>query len=292
VSLVEVLISASLMCFLALAFATMLTNQSRETQSMQQKLNALETERILISSFADRAVCEHLIANPNPITFNTTGISAATPIVIPLSRPIYSFVRSGSPPVLGPVLVEAGTDLSNNLVVRNIELVLESRTGDMFLGHIRINFDESKLIRVFKPIKIAMSFIANISVPTTSVITSCQGATNQTHFEGGRNVGGWVCAIPTASPSFCSSSWTKQVNFSKSYTSTPKVLVTALGESIFTYCTCCYGASDQAFVSVVNVTPTHFTVMSSISPFDQGCSPYQHESTPMDFDWIAIGNAQ
>jgi hypothetical protein len=82
--LLEVIIAIGIMGIMMLGFASMMSSQYRETGALEQKLAAMDLEKLLIASLADGTVCQYVLNNPTVLTFDST---AALPRTISLPSP-------------------------------------------------------------------------------------------------------------------------------------------------------------------------------------------------------------
>src|SRR5947209_6537565 len=75
-SLVQVIISASIMGIMMLAVAAMMTSQRNEAKALTEKLATSDLEKVLIASLSTGTVCSYVLNNPVVLTFNSATLPA------------------------------------------------------------------------------------------------------------------------------------------------------------------------------------------------------------------------
>ena len=180
VSLLEVLIAIGIMIIVSAGFSTIMVNQQKEAKSLTEMLSSQDLMRSLTASLAKGDVCQYVLA---PLPFNAQLVKDGTPQTIDLANsPIYSGMVNPTTP--GPILIRKGdkaSPYSNSVEVSAIKFVVDSGnyagTGGAFKGYWLVEFDNSKLIRALKPVKITASFVADTSNATSATATTCNGST-------------------------------------------------------------------------------------------------------------------
>lgn len=157
-SLIQVLVSIALISILILAFASMMTNEQRALEQVNQKLASLDLERLLTSAFADGSLCATLFSKSALTAFDPMTVSSVTGAV-------ETFVQI--PPGTPSPLVAKGKPasvMSGNLVVQSISLtdvVCQSpctASSNLFNGNLTVAFDPKKLVIPLRTITIPIIF--------------------------------------------------------------------------------------------------------------------------------------
>lgn len=173
-SLIQVLIAVAIMGVLMAALMTLSGIQSREMAAAQQKMAALDLQNSLLSSLLTSSVCDFVLNSPTSLTFNSLRLP--TKISIPASRPVPMNVNPGPPPQAGPIVAQIGTSpspLSETLEIRTIDLEVSSGANGSYMANWVVDFDQTKLVRSIKPIRISTALYVNDSIPTASRIIRC-----------------------------------------------------------------------------------------------------------------------
>lgn len=108
-TLIQALVTIGIMSVIALGFAQMITQQNKEMRALEDRLAVLDLEKSLISATSSGLVCQYVMNNPAPRTFNSTSVLAGNPVTIDLGNSASpASAVSGIP---GPSLAQAGTQL-------------------------------------------------------------------------------------------------------------------------------------------------------------------------------------
>jgi type II secretory pathway pseudopilin PulG len=180
-TLISTLISVAIAGIVVMVVTSMLTYQNRESQALAEKLGARDLEQALIVALADGSVCQYVLNQPSPLTFDSTQVSPSTPqtITLPGTSPaLYASINPGPPPTPGPVVAQVGqaaSSYSNTLMVNSIKLSVVSGGGGTFIGNWIVGFDSTKTVRPLKPAMISTILIADVSAPAAATIKSCAG---------------------------------------------------------------------------------------------------------------------
>jgi len=175
-SIIEALVAIGIMSMMIAFFAQSQVNQMKEMKALNEKIAILDFEKLLISALSDGSTCQHVLNNPAPLTFNSTTITSTTPAVLTPSTPLYAGVRSGVP---GPVVAQVGQRISpatNSLTIDSIRLVITEGSAGNFKGYWEIALNPAGMVRALKPVRIQTVMAGDITIPTSTSITSCMGA--------------------------------------------------------------------------------------------------------------------
>ncbi|MCB9026422.1 MAG: type II secretion system protein [Bdellovibrionaceae bacterium] len=179
-SLIEVILSASIISIVLFGILSVQLTQNRESRYLSEKLASLEVERLMIGVLTSGNVCKAELTDPAinslaPYTLNLGDLNANN---IEMTR-----IHSSSNPS-SPILIEVGTPASSmnrNLVVSSINVKGFSNTGmpNEYIAEFQISFDSSKLIRPIKNISIRSKIITD----TTGKIIDCNNSSSLTCIE-------------------------------------------------------------------------------------------------------------
>lgn len=177
-SLVEVLVATGILAILTAGIATLLNSQNKEIRSMSERVAATDLQRVLQSTLGSGNSCVYALNNPTPLTFNslapfpqTLDLGAQSP-----PRVIYSYVGTGTPPLLGPKLLEVGmpaSAVSNAIVTKGIKLEITSGAGNKYMANWIIDLDETKTVRASKAVRVSTVLTVDTTVPTAATIVGC-----------------------------------------------------------------------------------------------------------------------
>lgn len=177
-SIIQVLISIGLMSILMAAFATMMANQSKESQALAEKIAWADFQQQLSRTFTDGALCTSLIGTMKFDSTNAIQGSKNQPTITlsNTSIPISSLPNA-------PPLVTAGqpaSSISSTLIVASVNPfqvtnIVGSSAGGVgyFTGVFQVNFDKKPLIRALKPAQATIG-IQTTSSGNTQTIIGCQ----------------------------------------------------------------------------------------------------------------------
>lgn len=171
-SLIQILISAALISMLALAFASMLSGQYRQTAALAEKLGALDLQKLLTGVLSDGSVCTYQLTTPTAKTFDASKIGTSNPPIIDLGQSIPVSANAGAPPAVQ--VNSPASAISNTLYPTSITLQNISGTtaGNQFTGHIQVAFDNSKLLHPIHPVDVQVT-LATTGTGSTKTIASC-----------------------------------------------------------------------------------------------------------------------
>jgi hypothetical protein len=131
---------------------------------------------------------------------------------------------------------------------------------------------------------------------TTNWVPVGQGKTGL-KIESGHNVTPNVCEDsdlqdPPYDTQVCWDGWFKTINFTRNFTSAPKVFVTQERNPSATKCPCCQNMTTAVILSVTKVTNKNFTVQAAgtIGWESTECGGYDGQHAPIDIGWIAMGS--
>jgi len=175
-SLVQVLVATAIVGILTLSIITMMTSFYRETAALQQKLAAMDLEKLLIASLANGQVCKYVLNNPTSLTFNSQSLPQT--ITLPNTTPLYTNINAGPTP--GAVAARVGdpaSPVSNSLVVQSIQLLISAGANGRYLGNWLVNFDPAKVVRGIRPVSISTTLIVDDTTnPAAATVVGCQGS--------------------------------------------------------------------------------------------------------------------
>lgn len=169
ISLVETLIASGIMVILMFGFTSMVSNQQKELKSVTEILAGIDLQKNLISTLSQGTVCNYVLNNPAPQTFN----SNALPYQITPTLPIYASVAGGVP---GQVIAQVGQPASvysNTMIIKSIKLDVVSGSGNTYKANWIVDFDETKSVRPHKPIVVTTIIGVDKTVPGAAKIVDC-----------------------------------------------------------------------------------------------------------------------
>jgi prepilin-type N-terminal cleavage/methylation domain-containing protein len=173
-SLIEITVALGILSVTVLAFATMMTNQSRQTKALSEKMATLDLTNALIRTVANSAACDFMLTNPAVLTFDSTLIGSGTPPVINLNT-VYPTASATGTPVAQ--VNTAASPLSASAVVTTIVINEITGADDSFGARLTVNFDETQLTHVLRPVSVGLSFLTDPASPANAkVITGCGSA--------------------------------------------------------------------------------------------------------------------
>lgn len=144
------------------AFATMLTNQQRETTALSEKLVKLELKNYLMTLTADGSLCPYKAGVAAPKVLSTTTNLAISQLYL------------GSA-AAAPVVIEVGAAYSpeaRNLIPAQMRLInIENPEPNYFRATLEVVFDENLLIRGLERIRVPVFFATD----ATDLMNSCLG---------------------------------------------------------------------------------------------------------------------
>jgi hypothetical protein len=167
VSLLETVIAAGLVGFIALAMATVMSNMSRQSRGLNEKLAAEETFRFVTQAIVDDAVCTENLTLPSPVIFDSTQSSPRAAI------PSGSIQIGGTPIITVGQLASPG---SSSAYVASIDLLNIRNTGtpDSWVGDLAIGFDQTKLVQALRPVTVRLIFQTDpASAATAKRVLNC-----------------------------------------------------------------------------------------------------------------------
>lgn len=161
-SLIEILMSLTLIGISMAAMISMIIYQNSAIKQVESKLAVLDLERYMIMTLSNSSICSFALTNPVPLTFDSTSTSASMNI----SRIQTSATASA------PDVVSVGGTVSSVTTVKSIQVTDIENTGasDDFRGQLVVAFTSSSGIQ-FKPLKFAIN-IKTDPDPVTSPATA------------------------------------------------------------------------------------------------------------------------
>lgn len=183
-SIIEVLITVSIMSMMAMGIATLVVNATKDQRAIQEKFAMLEVQNSVLSSFSNSATCLQQLTGGAPTHLNLDAAAIAT-TSMPLSE-----IRAGILPT-SPLLAKTGQPLpgyvGNQMIVSSMNFQNIEPTGNPneYNGYIEIMLDPASMIRPMKPIRIRQLFTARPDPSaSSSLIEDCQSS-------GGKKMGDW-----------------------------------------------------------------------------------------------------
>lgn len=146
--------------------------QAREMRGFLEKAAVTETLSFANSILASGKVCSFEINNLSPNTINLS-----TPPDVAHASFTFSSLHTSDDP-LSPLFLKVGQVASPNassLVVQSIQLKEFEGSGQNYVANWVIEFDNEKVIRPVKPIRIKTRLIFDMANPALAKIKSCAG---------------------------------------------------------------------------------------------------------------------
>jgi prepilin-type N-terminal cleavage/methylation domain-containing protein len=185
-SMIEVMVAVGIMAIIMAGVASMMSNQSKETKSLDEKMGLQGTQTMLSNILTSSGYCQCFMGT------GTTVDTTQTPPTFSASLPTAiqtSYDASCNP--IGTALLTVGTQLANTnlkptaISLQNITDSGGATPGVNYTGNLVVNFDQTALVRARKDVSVPFAFSVNSAdVSTARHITSC----------------GSVVGIPTPAP--------------------------------------------------------------------------------------------
>ncbi|PWU14722.1 MAG: hypothetical protein C5B49_12710 [Bdellovibrio sp.] len=207
---IQVVLVMALGVIMLTAAVISLVNQAKQNSAMAQKFTAIDFETTLNSALADGSVCYFVInsAGLNPLNFDATSVTPATPRYIPLpaTTPLFASLTGGT--LAGPPIAQIGQPISEvekSLVIDSIQLAVTSCSGTTCQGGWLVDFDSTKLVSPLSPASVPVILTVDTSTSGQTTVTGCQGLAG-----GGGGAGPSTCPAdmtlvgsPGLATSFC-----------------------------------------------------------------------------------------
>lgn len=180
-SLIQVMISLSIMGMLTVGMISIQRMQGRENKALTDKLAILDAQKLVTSTLADGSVCTFQVTSLADPTFLASDV---TPTTFPPPKNLGPNLLSGAFATAPPILTVGNpiSSISNAVIVSSIELrnirctgACVPATSNIFTADIQVNFDGSNLVRGVKPI-VSQTTIQTTTAGGVKTITGCQGA--------------------------------------------------------------------------------------------------------------------
>lgn len=182
-SLIEVLVAVSILSIVMAATTSLIIRQNKETQALTEKLVSLDLENILIQSLSDGSLCTRMLTDTtydtrNPVVFDSSLIGTANPPEI--SLPNDQIVAGASATLTGgPFLVKKNQVFSNlapGLIPISIKIAnIREHSADTYSGEFIIDFDQSKIMRPIKSLRVSTTFKTDTSTPRRILYCGAKG---------------------------------------------------------------------------------------------------------------------
>jgi hypothetical protein len=217
---VQVLVAFALLGFFAMAMNSLLGQQGKASQSLDQKIDILDLKRVLVLTFSNPLNCNCQLnpsGGPKP-TFDRTSPNAT----INLTTVYQGCDATGLP--VGPI-VTSGSILPGStgklkvsqIAIKNVNQVGAATPND-YIGDLEISFSNSTGAKA--PISIKQLFtIDPLSASASTTIDHCAGSastpptgsasaplnsTAGSYFQVWHAGGWWTCPFPNATTGTCS----------------------------------------------------------------------------------------
>ncbi|MGZ3722107.1 MAG: hypothetical protein ACXVA9_04200 [Bdellovibrionales bacterium] len=163
-ALIQAIIAVAILGIVMAGFSTMMSSQSRQTQTLNQKLAQIDLLRVLSSTLSDANVCTYILVNPAPLPFDPTNIPTKPPLAFPITK-----VPVSGAPTAATIFVADGktpaSPMTDSLVIKSMEftdIVCGAtpclNTTNLFTANFQIDFDGTKLNTPLAPLKFPVSF--------------------------------------------------------------------------------------------------------------------------------------
>ncbi|MGZ3722108.1 MAG: hypothetical protein ACXVA9_04205 [Bdellovibrionales bacterium] len=164
-ALIQAIVAVAILGIVMAGFSTMMSSQSRQTQTLNQKLAQIDLLRVLSSTMSDVNVCTYILVNPPPLPFDPQNIPTKPALAFPVTKvPV-----SGSATAATLFVADGKTHASpmtDALVIKSMEftdIVCGATpclaTTNLFTANFQIDFDGTKLNMPLAPLKFPVSFI-------------------------------------------------------------------------------------------------------------------------------------
>lgn len=180
-ALIQALVAAAILGTVAAGFSTMMNQQSRLTQSMNQKLGQMDVLRVLTNALADNALCSYVVANPAPAPFNPMDVGSKT------NAPKFSIQQVPLSADAGAAVIAKadGTTPASPMVKELVITGMEVRdlvcspapctpTTNLFNANLYVNFDGGKLVTPLAPLIFPLVLTTTTS-GANQVVSGCSG---------------------------------------------------------------------------------------------------------------------
>ena len=164
-SLVETLVAGAVMMTVGLAILSLSNAQNRQVRSMSEKLNSLETEKLLQRVMAVDPFCNCWLIG-RTLNLGTKTWTAALPNSIPLSYG-GTCTPSGSLLAVGTTVPE--TSLRPTSIAMNDISEVVAGSGS-YVGYLEVEWDPALLVQSIKGMRVPLSFVVD---PATGAFQSC-----------------------------------------------------------------------------------------------------------------------
>lgn len=180
-ALIQALVAAAILGTVVAGFSAMMNQQTRITQSMNQKLGQMDVLRILTNALADNTLCSYVVANPAPAPFSPLDVGSKT------NSPKFSIQQiplSADPGAAVIAKADGKTPASpmvKELVINGMEVrdfvcspAPCAPTTSVFNANLYVNFDGSKLITPLAPLVFPLVLTTTASAGN-QVVSGCSG---------------------------------------------------------------------------------------------------------------------
>lgn len=180
-SFIEIIISVAVMSIISLGFATMMTDQNRQVNALEQKFLSKELETQMQGMFSNSDYCNCAFRNK---TFDMTAAPPMIAAADQFTRLVNGY--SAPPPactvVAGNFIPPVGLAVAGStLTIGSIGLGgLTQLSPGVYKADLRVSFNGS--IRNFKPIQTSVQFSINMAggTPAARPFAACGGASGFT----------------------------------------------------------------------------------------------------------------
>ncbi len=170
-AIIQVLILSGLMLIVSLAVGVMIQMAQRQAQHLENKLAAVELEKILVQMTEDPASCTRNVSN---LSFDSTMIGTSNaPLFAGITQIFLDSVNSE----LAVRLEDPASPASPHLIVKSIAIknFQSTTTANRYQADIEIGFETRNTVTL-KPLQIPITLQTDPSSPATAkTILSCGG---------------------------------------------------------------------------------------------------------------------
>lgn len=176
-SLISIMIGVGILSIAMMTLVSILSTQQKEIQAINEKMDAFELKSLLLLVFKSSSVCTFELNNPIVLTFDSSTSATTAAAVINVNQ-IHTQPLNTSPLIIQTGKLVPGSS-TNSLFVSSIRLKnisfasFISATIAKFIAQWEVIFDNSKLVRVFKPVTISTVLTADITTPSSSKVINC-----------------------------------------------------------------------------------------------------------------------
>lgn len=181
-AMIQTLVAVAIMGVIIAGSASMMNNQSRQTQTLNQKLARLDVYRVMISLLQDGSTCSFMVTNPASAPFDPMTVGTKNPPKIKLNQ-IPTAPVVGAPAMFIADGIKSASPAVKELVIKSMEFRdLECSAGactptsDLFKSTLFVDFDGDKLNMPLAPLQLPV-ILKTAGTPNAQTVTGCAGDT-------------------------------------------------------------------------------------------------------------------